>query len=104
MTKRERRPIGRLFLCGKGGFAWLFVFSMPPRLPLILLNILIYRLSEFAYIFGNLPNSTARPTKKEPTHHMALAGGTWNPEKKLWRVPFGVIRGDTELEGRIVKD
>jgi hypothetical protein len=28
------------------------------------------------------------------------AGGKWDPEKKLWHVPYGAIRG-TELEGRI---
>jgi hypothetical protein len=31
-------------------------------------------------------------------------GGRWNPEEKLWRVPFGFIRGDADLEERILKD
>ena len=30
-------------------------------------------------------------------------GGRWDPEEKLWRVRFGLIRGDKELEERIVK-
>jgi hypothetical protein len=32
------------------------------------------------------------------------AGSRWNPEEKLWCVPFGVIRGDAELEERILKE
>jgi len=35
---------------------------------------------------------------------LKAAGGRWNPEEKLWRVPFGVIRGDAELEERIMHD
>lgn len=31
------------------------------------------------------------------------AGGRWNPEERLWFVPYGQIRG-TELEGRIMND
>lgn len=31
------------------------------------------------------------------------AGGRWNPEEKLWFVPYGQIRG-TELEDRILID
>lgn len=29
-------------------------------------------------------------------------GGRWNPKEKLWQIPFGVIRGNVELEERIV--
>ena len=35
---------------------------------------------------------------------LKAAGGRWNPEEKLWRVPFGAIRGDAELEERIFHD
>ncbi len=56
------------------------------------MKILIYRLSAFAYILGIAP--TACPS----------GNGTRNPKKKLWRMLFGAIRGDAELEGRIVKD
>jgi len=35
---------------------------------------------------------------------LKTAGGRWNPEEKLWRVQFGSIRGDAELEERILKD
>ncbi len=31
------------------------------------------------------------------------AGGRWNPEEKLWYVPYGQIRG-TELEDRIMME
>ncbi len=31
-------------------------------------------------------------------------GGRWNPEEKLWQVSFGAIRGDIELEERILED
>lgn len=32
------------------------------------------------------------------------AGGRWDPEQKLWRVRYGSIRGDAELEERILRD
>jgi hypothetical protein len=32
------------------------------------------------------------------------AGGRWDPLEKLWRVCFGAIRGNSELEERILKD
>jgi hypothetical protein len=35
---------------------------------------------------------------------LKTAGDRWNPEEKLWRVQFGFIRGDAELEDRILKD
>jgi hypothetical protein len=31
-------------------------------------------------------------------------GGRWDPEEKVWRVMFGVIRNDAELVERIVKE
>lgn len=34
---------------------------------------------------------------------LKAAGGTWNPEEKLWYVAYGAIRG-TELEERIMTD
>lgn len=34
---------------------------------------------------------------------LKAAGGRWNPEEKLWYVPYGPIRG-TELEERIMMD
>lgn len=30
------------------------------------------------------------------------AGGRWNPQEKLWHVRYGAIRGDAELESRIL--
>ena len=35
---------------------------------------------------------------------MKAAGGRWDPEKKVWHVLYGSIRGDTELEERILPD
>lgn len=35
---------------------------------------------------------------------LKAARGRWHPEEKLWRVAYGAIRGDTELEERILKD
>ena len=32
------------------------------------------------------------------------AGEKWNPEEKVWHVPYGSIRGNTELEMRILED
>lgn len=32
------------------------------------------------------------------------AGGRWEPEEKIWRVPYGAIRGNSDLEERILKD
>jgi hypothetical protein len=33
---------------------------------------------------------------------LKAAGGQWNPEEKLCRVPFGSIRGDAEFKERIL--
>jgi len=35
---------------------------------------------------------------------LKATGGRWDPEEKLWRVRYGSIRGDSELEERILKD
>lgn len=35
---------------------------------------------------------------------LKVAGGRWDPVKKVWHVPYGSIRGDAELEERILKD
>lgn len=35
---------------------------------------------------------------------LKATGGRWNPDKKYWQVPFGAIRGDTELIERIVNE
>jgi hypothetical protein len=37
-------------------------------------------------------------------NRLKKAGGKWDPEEKLWRVPFDAIRGDAELEERILKE
>lgn len=43
-------------------------------------------------------------TEKALRARLKAAGGRWDPEKKLWGVKFGAIRGDAELEERIFKD
>ena len=35
---------------------------------------------------------------------LKVVGGRWDPEKKVWHVLYGSIRGDTELEERILPD
>lgn len=35
---------------------------------------------------------------------LKVAGGRWDPEKKVWHVLYGSIRGDAELEERILPD
>jgi len=43
-------------------------------------------------------------TKTNLRDTLKKAGGRWDPEEKLWRVPFGAIRGDAEIEETILKD
>jgi hypothetical protein len=42
--------------------------------------------------------------EKELRDRLKAAGGRWDPMEKLWRVAFGSIRGDAELEERILAD
>lgn len=42
-------------------------------------------------------------TEKALRDRLKAAGGRWDPEKKLWLVPYGSVRG-TELEERIQAD
>ncbi len=39
--------------------------------------------------------------EKELRDSLKAVSGKWNPEEKVWDVPYGLIRG-TELEKRIV--
>lgn len=43
-------------------------------------------------------------TEKALRDTLKAAGGRWDPEEKLWRVPYGSIRGNSELEERILPD
>ena len=43
-------------------------------------------------------------TEQDLRDRLKAAGGRWDPEEKLWRVPFGSIRGDSDLETRILQD
>ena len=42
-------------------------------------------------------------SEKALRDNLKAAGGKWDPQEKLWRVPYGSIRG-TELEKRIIAD
>lgn len=43
-------------------------------------------------------------TKIALRDRLKAVGGRWNPEEKIWKVPFGAIRNDAELVDRIVKE
>lgn len=43
-------------------------------------------------------------TEKALRQRLKAAGGRWDPKEKLWRVPYGTIRGDVELEERILQE
>ena len=43
-------------------------------------------------------------TEKALRDRLKAAGGRWDPKEKLWRVRFGSIRGDGELEERILRE
>ena len=42
-------------------------------------------------------------SEKDLREMLKSVDGKWDPEKKVWLVPYGPIRG-TELEKRILKD
>lgn len=42
-------------------------------------------------------------TEKGLREKLKAAGGRWDPKEKLWHVAYGSIRGNTELEERILK-
>jgi hypothetical protein len=56
------------------------------------------------YRNGDIVSVIVSYTETALRDRLKKVGGRWNPEEKLWRVPFGVIRGDAELEERILKD
>ncbi|MDU0460319.1 MAG: hypothetical protein RW306_16445 [Geobacteraceae bacterium] len=43
-------------------------------------------------------------TEKMLRERLKAAGGKWNPEEKFWHVRYGKIRGDAELECRILPE
>jgi hypothetical protein len=43
-------------------------------------------------------------TMKQLRERLKSVGARWLPEEKLWRVRYGLIRGDRELEERVVKE
>lgn len=60
--------------------------------------------SPLSYRDGDIVPVIVAYTEKALRDRLKAAGGKWDPQKKLWRVPYGAIRGDTELEERILKD
>jgi hypothetical protein len=43
-------------------------------------------------------------TEKAFRDKLKAVGGRWDPKEKLWHVSYGAIRGNAELEERILKD
>lgn len=43
-------------------------------------------------------------TEKGLRDALKTAGGRWDPKEKLWHIPYGSIRGNTDLEERILQD
>ncbi len=41
---------------------------------------------------------------KELRERLKAVGAKWDPVQKLWRVQWGLIRGDWELMARVVKE
>ena len=50
---------------------------------------------------GDIVSVTVSFAEKKLRDRLKAVGGRWNPEEKVWHVPFGLIRG-TELEERIL--
>lgn len=69
----------------------IIVDERPCRLPLH------YRDQDIVSVMSQFTEHAIRDKLK-------AAHGRWDPEEKLWRVAFGSIRGDAELEERILKD
>jgi len=55
------------------------------------------------YRDGDIVSVIVSYTETDLRDRLKKAGGRWDPEEKMWRVPFGVIRGDAEMEERILK-
>lgn len=58
-----------------------------------------------------IPKNESRPGRLDAgraafslRERLKAAGGRWDPERKIWRVRYGSIRGDVELEEGIFKD
>lgn len=43
-------------------------------------------------------------TETAPRDKLKAAGGRWSRDERVWRVPYGAIRGDTALVERIVRE
>jgi hypothetical protein len=56
------------------------------------------------YRDGDIVSVIVAYAEKEVREKLKAAGGRWAPEEKLWRVPYGAIRGDVELEERILRE
>ena len=52
---------------------------------------------------GELVAVTVGFAEKELRQKLKGAGGKWDPERKVWLVPYGFVRG-TELAKRIVSE
>lgn len=59
--------------------------------------------SAFRFRDEDIVSVIAAFTEKALREKLKCVGARWNPEEKLWRVPYGSIRGNAELEERILK-
>jgi hypothetical protein len=50
---------------------------------------------------GDIVSVAVNFAEKELRDSLKAVSGKWNPEEKVWDVPYGLIRG-TEVEKRIV--
>jgi len=55
-----------------------------------------YRDDEFVNIVVAYGERSMRDTLKS-------LGGRWDPQEKLWHIPYGLIRGNDTLEERIIR-
>ncbi|HEY6009797.1 MAG TPA: hypothetical protein VIU40_15835 [Geobacteraceae bacterium] len=60
--------------------------------------------SSLRYRDGDIVPVIVAYTEKHLREKLKAAGGRWDPEEKLWRVQYGSIRGNADLEERILKD
>jgi len=60
--------------------------------------------SSFRYRDEDIVKIIVAFTEKSLRETLKAAGGRWDPQEKLWHVSYGSIRGNTDLEERILKD
>jgi hypothetical protein len=56
----------------------------------------------YQYWDGDMVNLVVVYGEASLRDRLKALGGRWNPAEKLWQIPFEAIRGNAELEDRIV--